>query len=282
MKDLAILIPVFNDQESLINTLESIRETDNSFTVVVVDDGSAVPIEVERERYPFEIVTLRQAENGGIISALNTGLDYIRSCGFTFIARLDAADRNRPMRFSKQLERLAAHPDLHMLGSNATFRDESDGSEILTTQLPLQQDKIRRAIVFRTCFIHPTIMLRTECLDAVGQYDTKFPHIEDYVLFSRIAARFRSENLEEVLVDCSIRAGGISVKNHRRQLLSGLRFQLQHPRPLNYRWYAYLAKRLAYFIVPLRIARPIKTILGITRPIPQKQSVTRQRKTIRT
>ena len=39
MKDLAILIPVFNDQESLINTLESIRETDNSFTVVVVDDG---------------------------------------------------------------------------------------------------------------------------------------------------------------------------------------------------------------------------------------------------
>ena len=47
MKDLAVLIPSYNDTPSLLKTLESIVEDDNAFTVVIVDDGSKAPGQID-------------------------------------------------------------------------------------------------------------------------------------------------------------------------------------------------------------------------------------------
>jgi hypothetical protein len=42
-------------------------------------------------------------------------------------------------------------------------------------------------------------MLRLDRLDESFRYDLDYPHIEDYVLFTRIAERFPSEVLAEPL-----------------------------------------------------------------------------------
>ena len=272
MKDLAILIPVFNDQEDLIRTLDSMRESDNSFTVVVVDDGSEEAVEVDHDRYPFKIVVRRLQQNAGIITALNAGLKYILDQNFAFVARMDAADLNRPRRFEKQYQRLSEASKLQMVGANAIFRNEADNSALFETDLPLDDKSIKKAIVFRTCFIHPTVMIRTECLKTTGLYDRRYRHIEDFVFFSRIVEKFPCENLKEVLVECAIRESGISTRNHRKQLLSGIRYQLLHPKMANPRWYAYLIKRVAYFVVPVKVARWIKIRLGISCPPHTNQS----------
>lgn len=266
MKDLAVLIPSYNDTPALRKTLQSIQETDNSFTVVVIDDGSREPVALDHGDYPFSLTVIRQKTNGGIVKALNTGLEYIRNEGFRFVARLDAADLNRPGRFAIQYRHLQDKPGLAMIGSNVVFRDETSGEPLFTTNLPLSPAETRRWIVFRNSFIHPAVMLRMETLDATGLYDANYPHIEDYVLFSRIVQHHDAANLVDPLVDCFVRQGGISRRHHRKQLISGLRFKLRHPRPLDPLWYAFLAKRASYLILPHGVRDRLKHLLGFTKP----------------
>ena len=81
-------------QEMLAATLRSLEAQGVPIVVVIVDDGSRVPVvvheEPSRER---EIVVLRHDLNRGIEHALNTGLEYIGRRGIRYVARLDNGDR---------------------------------------------------------------------------------------------------------------------------------------------------------------------------------------------
>ncbi len=275
MKDLAVLIPAFNDTPALIRTLDSIDEKENDFTVVIVDDGSRDPVQFDTSIYPFAIVILRQSNNGGIVKALNAGLEFIQAEPFSYIARLDAADLNRPNRFGLQYQHLCENSDLAMVGANVVFRDEDTFEPIFTTNLPLLAKDTRRWMVFRNCFIHPAVMFRVDTLNQAGLYDERYPHIEDYVFFSRIVECSNATNLEAPLVDCLIRKEGISRLNDHAQLISGLKFKLQSPHPLNPLWYAYIVKRLSYLVIPFPLRTRLKHWLGIvsaTKPGPVSDS----------
>lgn len=265
MKDLAVLIPSYNDNEALRKTLRSIDEKDNSFTVVVVDDGSPEPVEIDQSEYLFSIKLIRLPENQGITGALNAGLRYILDEGFAYIARLDAADLNRPARLLTQYQRMKEESDLGMLGSNVVFRDETTHKALFTTNLPLSSESLRRRIVFHNCFIHPSVMIRTAVLKTTGLYDPRHRHIEDFVLFTRITEATKTANLEQPLVDCYIREQGISGKNFRAQMLSGIRFKLQNPRPLDGLWWGALINRTAKMFFPPTWRTRIKKALGFAR-----------------
>tara|TARA_R110002096_G_scaffold285073_2_gene478884 strand:+ start:1859 stop:2704 length:846 start_codon:yes stop_codon:yes gene_type:complete len=272
MKDLAVLIPSYNDTSSLVETLSSIDEQDNSFTVVVVDDGSVEPVQIDTSNYGFGIEVIRLDKNAGIVSALNAGLEYISSKGFDYTARLDAADLNRPNRFATQYEFLRTNQNIAMVGSNVVFRDETSREPIFTTNLPTTPRETNRWIDFRNCFIHPSVMFRNSVLDKTGVYDDRFPHIEDYVLFSRIVGVADTANLETPLVDCFVRQNGISLKNEKAQLLSGLKFKLTRPQPFRLLWYAFIAKRLSYLVIPLKVRTKAKLWLGFASSAPRQLS----------
>ena len=275
MNDLAVLIPVYNDQEPLIAALDSIVEPDNSFTVVISDGGSPERLVIDHDRYPFKIVVLYSEERIGIVDGLNTGLKYIRENGFKVVARLDAGDLQKPGRLSKQYQRMEQVEDLAMVGSNAIYFGEESGKVLFTTELPLNTKQIRKWCVFRTTFIHPTVMIRLDRIDDSLKYESDYPHIEDYVLFTKIAERYKTENLEEPLLECLVREGGISLSNDRTQLLSGIRHHLKNPRLLTPLWYAYILKRSLYLITPFSLRVKAKKLLGfIKKPEQQAASST--------
>lgn len=266
MKDLAVLITVYNDEEGLLSALDSIRETDNSFTVVVVDGASDREPAISRERYPFEVVVIRQEVRSGIIGGLNEGLDYIRAHGFRYLARLDAGDFHRKHRLAIQYDRLKSSDRLAMVGSNAVFRSEETGENLFVTQLPLETEAIRKWSVFQTCFIHPTVMIDLDRIDDSLHYESRYLHIEDYVLFTKIAERYETANVEEPLVECLVRETGISRSNDRAQLWSGLRHHLQHPKIFNILWHAYVLKRLLYLVTPFPMRVRFKRWFGFVTP----------------
>src|SRR5689334_5585925 len=107
---IAVLIPVYNERGRLRHSLESLRAQGVPFTVVLVDDGSTPPLDVERGAYDFPIVVLRLERNGGIEAALNAGLEYIESHDFELVARLDVGDRCAPTRIAAQRDFLDTHP----------------------------------------------------------------------------------------------------------------------------------------------------------------------------
>lgn len=266
MKDLAVLIPVFNDEPGLRAALESIRESDNSFTVVVVDDGSRDPISIDPAGYPFQVVVLRQGENGGIVKALNAGLEYIRGRDFRAMARLDAADLNLPERLGRQYRLLNEREELALVGSNAHFRNEKDGTVLFSTNLPLESERIRRRMVFSNCFIHPTTMVRLDRIPDTLRYQSRYPHIEDYVFYSAIVAKHATANIDEPLVQCTVREQGISRKNEFSQLFAGVCHHLDHPEPGNLLWHAYILKKLAYMVIPFPWRNFIKKRLRFVLP----------------
>ncbi len=266
MNDLAVLITVYNDRAGLLTALDSINERDNAFTVVLVDGASEEPVRIDEDDYPFKLVVIRQEERSGIIGGLNAGLDYIRAQGFRFMARLDAGDVQFPNRLATQYERLRSSDELAMVGSNVLFRSEETNEELFVTNLPLKSEMIRRWSMFRTCFMHPAVMIHLDRVDSDLRYETKYLHIEDHILFAKIAQRYPTENLREPLLACYVREHGISRSNDREQLISGIRHHLDHPRPLNLLWYAYIVKRSLYLFTPFSWRCRIKNALGFSRP----------------
>jgi glycosyltransferase involved in cell wall biosynthesis len=246
---IAVLIPVFNERGRLRDSLESLRAQAVPFTVVLVDDGSTPPLEVESAAYDFPIVVLRLERNSGIEAALNVGLEYIEARQFEFVARLDVADRCAPTRLAAQQEFLDTHPDVALVGSSVEWRRD-DGSFAFAMTLPSEHSSIARAMRYTVCLIHPTVMFRTTVVRAVGKYSTSYPAAEDLEFFWRIVSSFRVANLPDVLLVTRFDPAGISITRRRRQLRSKLRIQLEYFRGVDPLSYLGVAKTLALMSVP--------------------------------
>lgn len=104
----SVIVPVYNAERFIADTLESIRAQDYEPTeVIVVDDGSADnSADVARAFGGAQVV---QQSNQGPAAARNEGLKRARG---EFIAFVDADDLLPPTKLSKQVSYLLAHPNV--------------------------------------------------------------------------------------------------------------------------------------------------------------------------
>ena len=81
--------------------------------------------------------------------------------GVRFIARIDAGDLALPGRLAKQRAYLDAHPEVAALG---TWVDvvSMTGAHLFSLKPPTEPATIRRRRFYRSCFVHPAMMLRTD------------------------------------------------------------------------------------------------------------------------
>jgi glycosyltransferase involved in cell wall biosynthesis len=219
-----VLIPCYNDMPGLVQALQSIRYDAATFAVVIVDDGSTVPVDTAflQDSIPhiqyLHVICL--PKNEGITTALNTGLQWIlQNTNAPYIARLDCGDTCHPQRFQKQVTFLNTHTEVGLLGSWCTFREEGSGRSYTYTT-PLQHAAIIKAMHLRNVFIHPAVMFRTALLKDTGLYPYNFPHAEDYAFFWKLLQVTQGAILSEILMCCEIRQSGISFANRRKQLWS--------------------------------------------------------------
>lgn len=256
----ALVIPVFNDQEGLDKTLGGLP-AEEFVDIVIVDDGS-----VPNARAPDWIVThrviiLRLAENRGIVAALNRGMHYVLEHEYTYLARLDAGDLTLPGRIQKQAAFLDAHLDYGMVGGQARFVDEA-GQELYRERFPTNDSDIRRVMHARNCFIHPAVMMRCSVLRKVGPYRRKFENAEDFDLFMRILDCSRVANLDDEVVSCHVNPRGISRQRRRSQIFVRLKVMLGNFNPFVMESYLGLVKNSLLLFFPVVVVQRIKRILG--------------------
>jgi len=253
---IAVLIPVFNDDGQLDATLRSIEGQQVSVVVVVVDDGSDVPV-VVRHRSHEEIVVLRHDVNRGIEHALNTGLAYILDRGIPYIARLDNGDRCAPGRLERQRDFLEQNPSVHVVGCAVEWRDDA-GRSRFTKAFPTTHDTIVRALHHTSALPHAAVMFRTSVVRTVGMYSTAYPVAEDLEFFRRIVRRHRVANLPETLVVTRFDPAGLSMRRRREQLRSTFRIQLAFFQPLAWTSYYGLLKTFVRYVVPYSVIVAVK------------------------
>ena len=230
--DFCLLIPCYDNFEGLLNSLATVVYHSGQFMVLVVDDGSKVPVTSASiksgTKIDFPLFVLTNEVNKGITEALNSGLKWIEEQGVAkYVARLDCGDLCAPDRFYKQMDFMHSHPGVGLLGSWCVFEDRKRSIHY-QYKTPTGHSQIKRAMHFRNVFIHPTVVFETSLLKKVGYYPNNFPRAEDYALFFKLIKITHSHILDEFLVTCEINDRGISLQNRRQQLISRARITMQY------------------------------------------------------
>lgn len=225
---IAALIPVYRNQAGLDRTLESLRRAQGEFDVVIVDDGSPMPIAAPPTlRNGTTVHLLRCENNGGITRALNLGLEFIVSRDYVYVARLDSGDTIAPERFDLQSAYLEARSDCAAVSSFVDFVDEKE-NVLFRHRVATDLGDLAREMHLRNCLLHSGVMLRVAAVAQVGFYDERYFGAEDYELFLRLSRRYRLAVLPKVLTNNLLDLHGLSVRGRRRQQWTRLRCQLRY------------------------------------------------------
>ncbi len=224
MLDFYLLIPCYNNTEGLIRSLLSVEYPKEKFKVLVVDDGSTIPVSLSE--FPEELLQkqtieiIRLPENKGITEALDTGLRLILDRNDAlYTARLDCGDTCRANRFYKQVLFLNESTDIALLGSLCLFIDHIKKTRFIYKAAE-HHYAIFRQMHLKCSFIHPTVIFRNEIIKQTKLYPYDYPYAEDYAFFFELVKKYKTYIIQEILVETQINTKGISVKRRQEQIKS--------------------------------------------------------------
>jgi glycosyltransferase involved in cell wall biosynthesis len=199
---IAVIIPAYNAMRYLPAALNSVlRQTYQNFEVVIVNDGSQDNLEAWYTQLSPPLrsrVKLVSQPNQGIASARNAGLACTQS---PYVAFLDADDIWLPHKLARQIEYLRARPAVSLVYSWAATIDEHSRpmGHLYAGRAP--QQIWSDLVVSNMISTASAVMLRRECLAAVGDFDaTLRSYVEDKDLWLRIARAHSVQMLPEVLI----------------------------------------------------------------------------------
>jgi glycosyltransferase involved in cell wall biosynthesis len=221
MPAISVVMPVYNASQFLAEAVESIlAQRFADFEFLAIDDGSTDESAEILERYARVDPRLRMVRrpHAGLPATLNVGCDLAQA---KYIARMDADDIALPERFERQAEFLDRHPRVAILGTQLQQIRE-DGTPMAVSNHPLTHAEIAANMQKFCCIHHPTVMMRTEAMRALGGYRTAFQAAEDHDFWLRAAERFELANLPEVLLLYRLHTHAVSFQNLEQQVISAM------------------------------------------------------------
>lgn len=190
---------IYNCASTLEQAVASIqRQTFTNWELILCDDGSSdntYQVAQALAAQDSRIVLLRNPQNLGLNQTLNNCLAVATG---DYIARMDGDDDCVPERFEKQLNLLEHHLEFQITSCPMKLFDENgEWGQTTVPEYPTPED-----VVSGTPISHAAVMLRKECIDAVGGYtvDKRMLRVEDVNLWIKLyAAGYRCHNIQEPL-----------------------------------------------------------------------------------
>lgn len=163
MPDVSVIIPTFNAQAHIEETLASVLcQTDCDFEIIVIDDASRDSTLERIRRIGDSRVRLHVNEiNHGLPGSMNLAMMLVRG---NYIARIDHDDCALPDRLSSQSRFLNENPQITVVGSQI----QHFGLDDLISDVPLDDGKIKaRFISGRNYLANPSAMWRTDFIRGI-------------------------------------------------------------------------------------------------------------------
>lgn len=188
----SVLVPVRDAEVTLGAAVRSVLASVSvDLELICVDDGSSdsTPDLLRDFARSDSRVRLLETPPRGIVAALNLGLTETRS---EWVARMDADDEMHPRRLARQLEFLARHPEIALVGCQVeSFRSGglAEGWRIYTEWVNglVEESEIRREALVECPIPHPTWVFRRRAVVEIGGYRER-PWPEDLDLLYRMLA----------------------------------------------------------------------------------------------
>ena len=199
---ISVVIPLYNKQNSIAATLQSVlAQTYTNYEIIVVDDGSTddsanVAETVLRECKVYGVECrgrVIRKTNGGVCSARNSG---IQEAKYDYIALLDGDDQWDEHYLEEQVKLIQDFPGAKMWGIN--FAEMSNGELIrkLPTGLPdgyrgYVENYFQMPGRISDLYCSSSVVIQKEVFDKVGYFDERIKYAEDNDMWFRIIARYR-------------------------------------------------------------------------------------------
>lgn len=209
---ISVVMSVYNCEKYLAQSIESIlNQTFTDFEFIIVDDGSTDDSLSIIQRYSEEDdrIVIMSRKNKGLPFSLNEGIAFSKG---KYIARMDADDISLPRRLKLQHEVLEAKPEVGVCGGSAYLFNQIPNKKRLMSN-PQMHEELKVRLLFSVCFIHPTVMIRADCLKAMPYiYDVNFQNSQDYELWSRLVEVTTFYNIKTPLIYYRSSSDGITAK----------------------------------------------------------------------
>jgi glycosyltransferase involved in cell wall biosynthesis len=191
MAKVTTLIPTYNCERYVCEAVESaLAQTYPVHEIIVIDDGSTDDTRTALHPYAGTIKYIYQ-DNAGPPAARNTGIAHAAG---DVIALLDSDDVWLPEKLELQIEYLRKHPDVGLVYSdNKTF----DANGVIEESVKVSRNvKCPSGYIFPQLFADPpfqtsAVLIRKECFDKVGLFDTMLRMGDDYEFFLRVARSYK-------------------------------------------------------------------------------------------
>lgn len=214
---ITVLMSVYNGEKFLRDAIDSIlNQTYRDFEFVIYDDCSTDnTLNIIESYNDSRIICRRNVINRGLTWNLADG---VACSNAEYIVRMDADDIAYPHRLEKQLEWMALHPEITIMGTPVSYFHETPGDGGVASQ-PQDDATIKALLFISFTMLHPSIIIRRQ--DLVRNklnYDSSFRYSQDHALYLEcIRAGLKFANYSAPLLYMRSHNGSISQARHEEQ-----------------------------------------------------------------
>lgn len=207
--DITVLLPTFNSEKYLIDTLWSILEQSfTNFEVFVLNEfGSNDNTTIIANMFnDSRIKVIQNTEKLGLAESLNLG---IREARGKYLARMDADDLCDKNRFQIQYDFLEENEEYGIVGS---WQHHFGLNADWVHKCSINAEDIAAELLYNCDLCHSTLMMRKEVfLENNLFYDNTYA-AEDYELWTRAIRKFKIANIPQVLGEYRIGEDNITAQ----------------------------------------------------------------------
>jgi len=210
-QSISVVVPCYNYAQFIREAVDSaLAQTVLPLEVIVVDDGSTdQTLEVMAAYASDPRVRYLRQENHGLSAARNAG---IRAARGEFIALLDADDRWKPEKLSRQLIEFTEE-SVGLVYCGREVFDER-GTQNLD---PADESKCGRALEWlttATLFCPSSVVIRRRCFAEQGGFDESLRKVEDRELWIRLAKHWRFRCVPDCLVEWRLHGSALNMQTN--------------------------------------------------------------------
>ena len=219
MTKISILLPVYNDQDFIKRSIDSILNNSfKDYELIIINDGSNDSTLEILKTINDPRIKLFSKENSGLVDSLNYGLT---KCNYDIVMRMDGDDEIKEDKIKTQLNYFKKGNSI-LLGTGAEIIDNNSRVKKL---IDVPEDNINilnNMKNLKTSIIHPSIMFYKDAIIKSGGYDSKFDVAEDFELYFRISKYGNLGNINLPLLKLRKNDDNISKTKSKTQTLNTL------------------------------------------------------------
>ncbi len=188
MPIISVILPVYNGEKTIRETIESIlKQTFSDFELIVINDGSKDSTVEIVSSFPDPRIKLFSYPNAGQPASRNRGISRAEG---EYISFIDADDLWTPDKLEAQFKALQNNPQAAVAYSWTNMIDESGKFLREGAYLSYEGDVLTELLLSNFLENGSNPLIRASALREVGNFDESLSNAHDWDMWLRLAARY--------------------------------------------------------------------------------------------